>query len=221
VATARSHASADSGTHEGVLLSMLNEMDGVEELIGVTVIGATNRPEALVSYSVHPIFVSCRFCLLMLKNFTSGPSADASRKARSYFIRGAARLCWPRGHSPDSDTQHGRRTCSRFRSTRCSRTSPTVIVSPATELFVQTDGCSGAEITAMCQEAALIAMREDINSPYVSSAFLHGYQLNLSNLQVPQRAFIAAAKALKRQITPEMLQKFERWRDEYGVSTVA
>jgi AAA family ATPase len=55
LATARSPAAADSGTHEGVLLSLLNEMDGVEELIGVTVIGATNRPEALVSYAVHPI----------------------------------------------------------------------------------------------------------------------------------------------------------------------
>jgi AAA family ATPase len=49
VASARSPAAADSGTHEGVLFSLLNEMDGVEELIGVTVIGATNRPEALVS----------------------------------------------------------------------------------------------------------------------------------------------------------------------------
>jgi AAA family ATPase len=39
--------------------------------------------------------------------------------------------------------------------------------------------------------------------------------------KVPQRAFVAAAKALKRQITPEILQKFERWRNEYGVSAVA
>jgi AAA family ATPase len=58
LATARSPVAAESGTHEGVLLSLLNEMDGVEELIGVTVIGATNRPEALVSYSAHPIL--CR-----------------------------------------------------------------------------------------------------------------------------------------------------------------
>lgn len=57
LASSRSPGSVDGGTHEGVLLSMLNEMDGVEELVGVTVIGATNRPEALVSFSVpvHPI----------------------------------------------------------------------------------------------------------------------------------------------------------------------
>ena len=55
LASSRSSAAVDSGTHEGVLLSLLNEMDGVEELIGVTVIGATNRPEALVSCPVDRI----------------------------------------------------------------------------------------------------------------------------------------------------------------------
>ena len=49
LASSRSHSAIDSGTHSGVLLSLLNEMDGVEELVGVTVIGATNRPEVLVS----------------------------------------------------------------------------------------------------------------------------------------------------------------------------
>ena len=58
LASSRSPAAVDSGTHEGVLLSLLNEMDGVEELVGVTVIGATNRPEALVRCPVH--FILCR-----------------------------------------------------------------------------------------------------------------------------------------------------------------
>lgn len=40
-------------------------------------------------------------------------------------------------------------------------------------LPLQTEGCSGAEISAMCQEAALETMRQDINAPYVcgSSSF--------------------------------------------------
>ena len=29
-------------------------MDGVEELVGVTVIGATNRPEVLVRWTISP-----------------------------------------------------------------------------------------------------------------------------------------------------------------------
>jgi AAA family ATPase len=34
--------------HNGVLTSLLNEMDGIEELSNVIVVGATNRPDVLV-----------------------------------------------------------------------------------------------------------------------------------------------------------------------------
>ncbi|KAI0247471.1 AAA family ATPase [Lactifluus subvellereus] len=163
LATARSPAAPESGTHEGVLLSLLNEMDGVEELIGVTVIGATNRPEALDPALIRP-----------------------GRLDRILYVG-----------PPDLA---GRVDILRIR-TRNMAVEPALDLDALAAL---TSGCSGAEMTAMCQEAALIAMREDIDSPFV-----------------PQRAFVAAAKALKRQITPEILQKFERWRNEYGVSTVA
>jgi AAA family ATPase len=45
-----STSSSDGGSHEGVLTSLLNEMDGVQELVGVTVVAATNRPEIIVSF---------------------------------------------------------------------------------------------------------------------------------------------------------------------------
>ena len=32
----------------------------------------------------------------------------------------------------------------------------------------QTEGCSGAEVVSMCQEAALLTMKDDINAPFVS-----------------------------------------------------
>lgn len=60
-------------SHEGVLTSLLNEMDGVQELTGVTVVAATNRPDAIVSYHAthypRPIIMPY-----------SGLRADASRK---------------------------------------------------------------------------------------------------------------------------------------------
>ena len=34
---------------------------------------------------------------------------------------------------------------------------------------LQTDGCSGAEISSLCQEAALLVMQKDMNAPHVSS----------------------------------------------------
>ncbi|KAI9452786.1 AAA family ATPase [Lactarius psammicola] len=165
LATSRSSSIPDSesGTHEGVLFSLLNEMDGVEELVGVTVIGATNRPEVLDSALMRP-----------------------GRLDRILYVG-----------PPDFA---GRIDILRIR-TRNMSVDPALDLD---ELAALTSGCSGAEIAAMCQEAALIAMREDVDAPYV-----------------PHRAFVAAAKALKRQITPEVLQKFERWRDEHSVSTVA
>jgi len=48
-ALASSRTSDTPGSSKGVLTSLLNEMDGVQELIGVTVIAATNRPDAIVS----------------------------------------------------------------------------------------------------------------------------------------------------------------------------
>jgi AAA family ATPase len=41
-------ADASTGSHEGVLTSLLNEMDGIQELLGVIVVAATNRPEVMV-----------------------------------------------------------------------------------------------------------------------------------------------------------------------------
>jgi AAA family ATPase len=55
--SSRSPVAVDTGTDEGVLLSLLNEMDGVEEWVGVTVIGATNWPGSLLRCPVH--FILC------------------------------------------------------------------------------------------------------------------------------------------------------------------
>ena len=43
-----STSSSDGGSNEGVLTTLLNEMDGVQESFGVTVVAATNRPEVIV-----------------------------------------------------------------------------------------------------------------------------------------------------------------------------
>lgn len=52
--TTRSDSANGTSVHEGVLTSLLNEMDGVQELLGVTIIAATNRPEALDSALMRP-----------------------------------------------------------------------------------------------------------------------------------------------------------------------
>lgn len=43
-----------TGAHEGVLTSMLNEMDGIQDLHGVIIVAATNRPDVMVRTNVPP-----------------------------------------------------------------------------------------------------------------------------------------------------------------------
>jgi AAA family ATPase len=49
IAPSRGLAEGTSST--GVLTTLLTEMDGIEELNGVVILAATNRPEVLVSLS--------------------------------------------------------------------------------------------------------------------------------------------------------------------------
>jgi len=83
---------------------------------------------------------------------------------------------------------------------RSMAVGPEVDVRAIAEL---TEGCSGAEITALCQEAAILTMQDDMNAPYV-----------------PHERFIAAAKSTKRQITPAVLQKFIKGRNESDARTL-
>ncbi|KAH9978338.1 P-loop containing nucleoside triphosphate hydrolase protein [Russula compacta] len=152
LASSRSPTAVNTGTHEGVLLSLLNEIDGEED--------AKNRPEALDPALMRP-----------------------GKLDRILYLG-----------PPDFA---GLMEILRIHTS-------TIAVDPALDLdaiaaLVHERGLR-AGVTAICEEAALITIREDIDAPFVL-----------------RRAFVAAAKALKRQITPEMLQKFERWKDEYGV----
>ncbi|KAG2010516.1 AAA family ATPase [Coprinopsis cinerea AmutBmut pab1-1] len=157
LAVSRSASEKDSGaSHEGVLTSLLNEMDGVQELVGVTVVAATNRPEALDSALMRP----GRLDRIL---YVGPPDLAGREEIFKIKLKGMT-------VAPDVDVR---------------------------ELATLTEGCSGAEITALCQEAALLTMREDMNAPHVS-----------------REAFVNAAKSTKRQITPAVLAKFARWREE-------
>jgi AAA family ATPase len=74
----------------------------------------------------------------------------------------------------------------------------------------QTDGCSGAEITSLCQEAAILTMQNNMSALYVSPIYPSQFLL-LEYDQVPHDAFVTAAKRMTRQITPAVLQKYIKW----------
>lgn len=85
-----------------------------------------------------------------------------------------------------------------------------VLVSTKTRLLLQTltlvsqtEGCSGAELAAMCQEAAMTAMREDIHAPLVS-----------------HKHFLAAASRVRRGIKPADVEHYRHWRERSGLTEV-
>ncbi|WWD02312.1 hypothetical protein V865_000351 [Kwoniella europaea PYCC6329] len=152
-------ARSDDHTHSGVLTSLLNEMDGIEELSGVTVVAATNRPDVLDSALMRP-----------------------GRLDRILYVG-----------APDLAT---RKDIFRIR-------LATMAVEPGVDvedLARIAEGCSGAEVASICQDAALAAMNEDLDAPYVKKSHL-----------------LHSARTVRRRITPDMISFFEEWRDQSGV----
>ncbi|KAI0687036.1 AAA family ATPase [Earliella scabrosa] len=160
LATSRSASDTSGGAHEGVLTSLLNEMDGVQELVGVTIVAATNRPDVMDSALMRP-----------------------GRLDRILYVG-----------PPDLE---GRIEILRIRTQKMS-VEPDLDLEQIAQM---TEGCSGAEMTALCQEAALLTMKADINAPFV-----------------PRSAFVEAAKNIKKQITPDVVNMYAAWRDKNGVA---
>ncbi|KAG8832218.1 AAA+-type ATPase [Serendipita sp. 399] len=151
---------ARTGAHEGVLTSMLNEMDGIQDLQGVIVVAATNRPDVLDSALMRP-----------------------GRLDRILYIG-----------PPDTA---GREEILRIRTKKMAIEEGLDFA----QLAQLTEGCSGAELASLCQEAALMAMRDDIRATFVSI-----------------KHFIAAAHRVRRGTTPEMIEKYQIWQANSGLA---
>ncbi|KAJ1674250.1 AAA+-type ATPase [Spiromyces aspiralis] len=155
-------ASSGSSTSvaDRVLSQLLNEMDGVEPLLNVTVVAATNRPDIIDSALLRPGRID--------RVLYVGPPDLASRKA--IF-----------------DIQ--------LRKMAVADDVSTVRLAEITEEF------SGAEVVALCQEAAMAAMEEDLNAEKVEA-----------------RHFEACRAKFKQRTTPEMLEFYRRFQEQCGLS---
>jgi transitional endoplasmic reticulum ATPase len=119
---------AEVGTKvtERVLNQILAEMDGIEELHDVVVIGATNRPDMLDSALFRP----GRFDRII---FTNIP--DKKSRIEIFKIH--------------------------------TRNMPLTKEIKLATLAEKTDGYTGADIEAVCREAGMLALREDLKSKSV------------------------------------------------------
>nr|WP_239476517.1 AAA family ATPase [Nocardia arizonensis] len=121
--------SADSGVGDRVVAALLTELDGVEPLRDVVVLGATNRPELIDPALLRPG---------RLERLIFVPPPDA--EARREILRTTGRSV---PLSADVDLA---------------------------ALAADLDGYSAADCAALLREAALSAMRRDVNAADVTAA---------------------------------------------------
>lgn len=145
---------------QNVLTSLLNEIDGVEELNGVVIVAATNRPSEIDSALLRPGRLD--------RHIYVGPP---DREARLHLIK---------------------KRCSKFDVTHEGLFE---------RMADATEGCSGAEVVLLCQEAGLASIME-----------------NKEATKVEERHFDHALLGISRGITPEMLEYFEEFAHRSGLS---
>ncbi|OZJ03805.1 hypothetical protein BZG36_03019 [Bifiguratus adelaidae] len=157
-----SDGDSSSSVADRVLSQLLSEMDGIEPLVGVTVVAATNRPDIIDAALLRP-----------------------GRIDRILFV------------SPPDEASRREIFAIQMRKMACAAN---VNIEALSEM---SEGCSGAEIVAICQEAALHAMKRDINTPYVT-----------------MEDFEAVLQGFGRRITQEMMDFYIRFRETCSIRSV-
>ena len=139
----------DEGTHvtERVVNTLLAEMDGLQTLKEVVVIGATNRIDILDPSLLRP----GRFDKLL-----EVPAPDAEARASIFKVH--------------------------------TQKMPLASDVDFKELVKKTEGYSGADIEALCREAGMVALRENLDAKQVTAKhFLKALQMIRPSLVQPQR----------------------------------
>ncbi|KAK6463439.1 AAA+-type ATPase [Scheffersomyces coipomensis] len=153
--------SSTTSASSNVLTSLLNEIDGVEELKGVVIVAATNKPTEIDPALLRP-----------------------GRLDRHIYIA-----------PPDYEArlQILSKGCSKF-----NLDKDEIQLETYAHL---TDGCSGAEVALLCQEAGLAAIMEDKEAN-----------------QVVKRHFDHAISGISKGITAEMLDYYQEFSKRSGLN---
>ena len=133
---------------ERVLNQMLSEMDGIEDLKNVVVIGATNRPDMLDSALMRP----GRFDRILLVDIPN----EASREKILEIHTKKMPISLEKGESKELETYLNKDP--KFNQNMSDKEKTLRYLVKKTEGFV------GADIENFVREAAIIALRKDINS---------------------------------------------------------
>lgn len=150
----------DGGTTDRVVASLLTELDGVEALNNVFVIGATNRPDLVDPAMLRPG---------RLDKMIYVPPPDA--EARTAILKTTA------------------------------KNTPITRGVDFEEIGRELEGYSSADCAALVREAALVAMRRDMDAPKVTKA-----------------DFDQAMKNIKGSLDPEQVEWLARFAEQRELS---
>jgi SpoVK/Ycf46/Vps4 family AAA+-type ATPase len=140
---------------ETVVSQLLTELSGIEELKGVVVIAATNRPDLIDPALLRPGRID-RHVLV--------PPPDAKTRLKIFQVH--------------------------------TRKQPLAKDVDLEELVKRTENYSGADIEAVCREAAMNALRENINAK-----------------EIKMRHFEQALEKVKPSLTKEIIEYYEQFAE--------
>jgi len=152
----RRGASSDSNVTERVVNQLLTEIDGLEDLHDIVIIGATNRPDMVDTALLRP----GRFDRIILT-----PVPDEKTREEVFKV-------------------HAKGMPIKGITTK--------------ELAQSTEGYVGADIEAICREAAIIALREDLNAK-----------------EINKKHFEEALQKVRPSVTKEIEQTYQELRDHF------
>jgi transitional endoplasmic reticulum ATPase len=150
---------------ERIVNQILTELDGLEELYGVVIIGATNRPDLIDQGLLRP----GRFDKLLLVHVP-----DEAARLEIFKIH--------------------------------TKTMPLAKDVDLKGLAKKTVDWVGADIEAMCREAAMLALKETIDS----GGHLHSKKVALKH-------FEGALEKIKPSVTRELKNSYESWEKKFEV----
>lgn len=139
---ARGGGGGDGGVTQRVVSQFLTEMDGIEELKGVVVLGATNRRDILDPAILRP----GRFDLLL-----DLPLPDRTSRLAILKIH--------------------------------ARGKPLARGASLEALADRTEGCSGADLAAVCNKAALIAIRKYLSTRAANAKTYDGFTISEEHVE--------------------------------------
>ncbi|MBD3303620.1 CDC48 family AAA ATPase [Candidatus Woesearchaeota archaeon] len=152
----RRSASSDSHVSERVVNQLLTEIDGLEDLHDIVIIGATNRPDMVDTALLRP----GRFDRIIL---TPAPDEKAREEIFTVHTKGMP-----------------------------------IKGMTVKELAAMTEGYAGADIEAICREAAIIALREDMQAK-----------------EINKKHFEEALQKVRPSVTEDIEKAYEELKEQF------